>query len=378
MDFAVANMRFALIGNAATPMCNFRLPLIEDIVARGHDVVALAPDYTDAQRAAIIAAGATPVDYPLARTGLNPLTDLKNMLVLAGRLRALAPGGVLCFGIKPATLGLCAAKLANIPARYALITGLGYAFTEDGKASWKRKLVGAAARLLYRHALRQAQVVFMQNPDDADTFVDLKIVRREKTVVVNGTGVRLADWPPALPVTDPVTFLLAARLLRDKGVLDYVAAARAVKVDYPQARFILAGGTDTNPEAISREQVAEWVVEGVIEWPGHVDMRSCLPHVSVFVLPSYREGVPRSSQEAMAMGRAIITTDVPGCRETVIDGVNGYLIPVRDSNALATAMRKFLARPDDIGGMGRASRAYAEKKFDAADINAKMIAHMAL
>jgi glycosyltransferase involved in cell wall biosynthesis len=167
-------------------------------------------------------------------------------------------------------------------------------------------------------------------------------------------------------------------MLRDKGVVEFVEAARQVKVAHPELVFRLIGGLDSNPAAIGEEEIAGWVREGIVEWVGHVPVRPWLERTSVFVLPSYREGVPRSTQEAMAMARPVITTDVPGCRETVVDGRNGYLVPARDSGALAAAMLRFVANPALVNQMGPESRRMAEQRFDAAALNAKTIAAMRL
>ena len=166
---------------------------------------------------------------------------------------------------------------------------------------------------------------------------------------------------------------MIARLLREKGIFEYVEAARAVKCQYPQARFILLGGLDPNPGALSREKAQSWVDERVVEWPGHVAVRPWLEQASVYVLPSYREGVPRSTQEALAMARPVITTDVPGCRETVIEGDNGFLVPVRDTKALAAKMVTFIENPTLIARMGKRSRELAEKRFDVHKINAELV-----
>jgi glycosyltransferase involved in cell wall biosynthesis len=176
----------------------------------------------------------------------------------------------------------------------------------------------------------------------------------------------------------PVAFCLAARLLREKGVYEYAAAARIVKARFPDARFLLLGRLDENPGSLSAAEVQQWVQEGLIEWPGHVPMRDWLAQASVFVLPSYREGVPRSTQEAMAMGRAVITTDVPGCRETVVDGLNGYLVPPRSAEALAGAMEKLIQDAGLLARMGLESRKMAEEKFDVHRINALILRELTI
>jgi glycosyltransferase involved in cell wall biosynthesis len=369
----------AIIGNQAFSLLNFRSPLISEIVARGHRVYALAPDFDDATRAQVRALGAEPVSISLSRTGLNPLRDAADLARLRAVLAGLDLDTVLGFAIKPVVYGMLAARLAGVPHRFALIAGLGYAFGDTVNQGFRNGALRLAARGLYWLALSQAEKVFMQNRDDADDFVRLGIVGREKIVPVNGTGVALEDWPVLPPVAMPPTFILAARLLAEKGVFDYLEAAQRIKADTPEARFILLGGLDSNPNGIARSQVEQWVAEGIVEWPGHVPVRHWLAQASVFVLPSYyREGVPRSIQEAMASGRPIITTDAPGCRETVIQGKNGFLVPPRDPAALYLAMQKFIDAPELIVSMGQESRILAETRFDVRKVNATMIATMRL
>ncbi|GGA42525.1 glycosyl transferase [Pelagibacterium lentulum] len=360
-------------------MVNFRGPLIQDIVARGHDVYALAPDYDESIAQKMKQLGASPVDYSLSRAGLNPFVDFSDSLKLRRKLREIAPDTILSFGIKPVIYGTIAAWAACIPHRYALITGLGYAFTTGAESRLKRKIVGALARFLYRISLGLTRRTFVQNPDDFKDLVAMRVAPASKMLVVNGTGVDLDEWRPAPPVTAPLTFTLAARLLRDKGVVEFVEAARKIKAEQGDSvRFILVGDTDSNPESIDRATLDGWVRDGIIEWPGHVDMKEYLAKTSVYVLPSYREGVPRSTQEAMAMARPVITTDAPGCRETVVEGRNGFLVPPRDAEALAAAMRRFIDRPDLIALMGVESRKLVEERFDVRMVNATMIAEIGL
>lgn len=368
--------RVAVIGSHAHYLVNFRGALIQAMKAHGHEVLALAPDFDAGTRSDLTAIGVRPVDISLSRTGLNPVRDVRDFFGLNARMRQLRPDVVLAFTIKPVVYGLLAASMARVPRRFALITGLGYTFSEGG--SRRDRIVQTTARQLYRVALRGADAVFMQNPDDVDEFVARRIVSRKKVVPVNGSGVDLDAWPLMDLPDPPVTFTLAARLLGEKGVREYVAAARQVKAKHPETRFLLLGGLDTNPSAIGRTEVMSWVAEGVVEWPGHVEMRPRLAQTSVFVLPSYREGVPRSTQEAMAAGRPVITTDSPGCRETVVAGENGYLVPPRDVDSLAAAMLKFVENPQQIAVMGRNSRRLAEERFDVRAINQKMLSVMGL
>lgn len=379
MDTFVDKKRFGIIGNQAFSLINFRAPLIREIATRGHEVFALAPDFDGKTREQLRELGAHPISISLSRTGLNPLRDAADLIRLRSVLRRLQLDVVLGFAIKPVIYGILAAWLANVPRRFALIAGLGYAFRDDVRANLPSVALHYVACSLYKVALRRADKVFMQNPDDATDFVRLGILTPDKIVPVNGTGVDLEDWPVLPTLVEPPTFILAARLLVEKGILDYIEAARLVKEVHPEARFILLGGLDCNPNAISASDVLTWVNEGIIEWPGHVNVRSWLAQASVFVLPSYyREGVPRSIQEAMAAGRPVITTDTPGCRETVVNGLNGFLVPPREPLALAAAMTRFIDDPGLVSVMGTASRSYVEKKFDVRNVNAAMIEAMAL
>ncbi|MHB8117601.1 MAG: glycosyltransferase family 4 protein [Methanothrix sp.] len=378
---AKSHLCISVIGNQAFSLLNFRGPLISDMVEKGHEVFALAPDYDKSTRASVRALGAEPMDYSLSRTGMNPIRDAVDTLRLALLLHRLKPEITLAYAIKPVIYGTLAASLARVPQRYGLISGLGYVFiTPEGEEPLRRRLLRGAVEFLYSVALSRASRVFFQNKDDIKEFLSNDLVSPEKVVLLDGTGVDLDYWSPALPVREPVTFLLAARLLREKGIVEYAEAARLIRQKHPGTRFILIGGLDTNPGALSRAEVEAWATESILEWPGHVpDVRPWLAKASVFVLPSYyREGVPRSTQEAMAMARPVITTDAPGCRETVIDGKNGFLVPVRNVDALAAAMERFIMQPDLIEKMGRASRCIAKERFDARKINQVILQEMSI
>lgn len=356
-------------------MLNFRGPLIRDLVAAGVHVNALAPDYNDELRQSIQALGANPVDFQLTRTGMNPVRDGMDTLRLASLLRRLRPDVTLGYFVKPVIYGTLAAWLAGVSRRVAMIEGLGYVFTFSGdRQPWRRKLLKALVSSLYRFSLGRAHQVIFLNQDDLGEFVGASLVHEEKAVNLGGIGVDLSEWPVAPTHVQPVTFLLAARLLREKGIVEYAEAARLVKVRHPEVRFVLLGGLDPNPGGLSQAEVQAWVTEGLLEWPGHVVVKPWLAQASVYVLPSYyREGLPRSTQEAMAMGRPVITTDAPGCRETVEEGVNGLLVPVRDVPALAEAMLRFVQNPSLIESMGRESRRLAEMHFDVRKINERLL-----
>lgn len=363
-------------------MINFRGPLIRDLVGRGVTVYALSPDFDARTRKIIEKLGAIPVDISLQRTGQRVWRDVWDFVRLCRTIRALKPDAMFSYFVKPVIYGSLAGYICGVPKRYALVAGLGYVFADSphvpSSGRTRRRILQGVVSALYRLACKSCDRVFFQNDDDVAYFLSNGLISRDKVVRVNGTGVDLHEFRPAPPVTKPITFLLIARLLREKGIREYVQAARKVKALHPSVRFLLVGAPDANPGALSPTEVASWVQHGIVEWPGHVDdVRPWISQSSVFVLPSYyREGVPRSTQEAMAMGRAVITTDSVGCRDTVQNGVNGFLVPPRDSEALADAMLRFVEVPSLIVEMGRKSREFVEQRFDVKAINALILTAM--
>ena len=309
---------------------------------------------------------------------MNPVADFVMAVSLFRLMRKIRPDVVLSYTIKPVIWGTLAAWIARVPKRYALITGLGYAFT--GKATGKRLIIQRIARWLYKCALARATKVFFQNPDDAALFKNLGLVPGHvPIVVVNGSGVDTAHFAPVPLPKGPMSFLLIARLLGDKGIREYVQAASIIRRNHPTVRFDLVGGLDTNPDTIALAEVERWHALGDIIWHGPLDdVRPAIAAAHVYVLPSYREGTPRTVLEAMSMGRAVITTDAPGCRETVVEGINGFLVPVRDGVALANTMKRFIDRQDLVVEMGLTSRRIAEDKYDVHKVNAVMLAEMGL
>lgn len=370
----------AIISNQAFSLINFRGALIRDLVASRVRVLALAPDFTDDLREMVRSLGADPVDYSLQRAGLNPIRDGLDALQLSFLLRRLRPEATLAYFVKPVIFGTIAAWLAGISTRFAMIEGLGYVFMEDESArSPKRRFLRSIVGGLYRIALDRTRRVILLNRDDIDDLCGAGILERSKAVLIPGIGVNLADFPQGPVLAEPTTFILVARMLREKGVYDFVDAARLVKAKYPSTRFVLVGGTDANPGSVLEQELVQWQREGVIDWLGQVsDVKERLAQASVFVLPSYREGLPRSTQEAMVVGRAVITTNAPGCRDTVVDGENGFLVPVRDPIALARAMERFIEQPSLAKTMGAASRRMAEERFDVRVINRHMLAALSV
>lgn len=369
--------RLLVIAGHARSLVNFRGPLVRAFAEAGLEVHAAAPELkedaaTDRQ---LEEWGVITHNIALQRTGTNPLGDISTLISLCRLQWALKPDIVISYTVKPVIYGTLAAWLTKVPHRFALITGLGYAFT--GEARGKRALVQRLVMRLYTAALSRTERVFFQNPDDEALFRELRLLGDVPSQVVNGSGIDTAcfDVKP-LPQGAP-HFLLIARLLGDKGVREYVAAAAKLCKYYPEAVCQLVGDIDTNPDSISQQELGRWVAAGHIDYLGRLnDVRPAIANASAYVLPSYREGTPRTVLEAMAMGRPIITTDAPGCRETVVEGDNGYLVPVKSVDALYQAMRRFIEDPGLAARMGARSRAIAEEKYDVHKVNAIMLEAM--
>ncbi|MBA4151184.1 MAG: glycosyltransferase family 1 protein [Acinetobacter sp.] len=365
-----------IIGALPNSLINFRGELIKTL-AKTHDVIALAGGANKAEITAIELLGVRYIDVPVKRTSMNPFTDLKTMWFYRSIFEQEQPDYVLSYTIKPIIWGGIALRTLSSTSFTALITGLGYAF--EGKGL-KRSLLRWLVSKLYQTALRQADHVVFQNSDDLNDFVGRGLTSRNKTYVVPGSGVPLAYFEyRSLPETE-LTFLMVARLLKEKGVFVFVEAACQVKKQFPNVRFQLLGGLDPSPDGVNQTVVDDWVTQGCIEYLGETkDVRPYFTQSHVFVLPSfYREGLPRTILEAMATGRAVLTTDNVGCREPIVEGENGWLVPVRDSKALAAKMIWFIEHPDQIESMGLASRKMAEEKFDVHKVNGRMVEIMGL
>jgi glycosyltransferase involved in cell wall biosynthesis len=362
---------FLVVASLAESLLRFRRPLLEALHADGWAVHACAPEPTEALRDELAGIGVTLHAVPLARTGLDPLRDLAFLRALLRLVDAIGARAVLAYTIKPVVWAGIACRIRGV-AFFPLVTGLGYAFSGNDA---KRAAVRAIATLLLRTSLRGARLAFFQNRDDRDEFVRRRIVPRGlPTHVVSGSGVDLDAYAPA-PLPDAPSFLMIGRLLRDKGVHEYAQAARIVRAARPDARFHLVGWIDVNPTAIAQADLRAWQDEGLLHYWGRLDdVRPAIRAARIYVLPSYREGLPRTVLEAMAMGRPVITTDAPGCRETVEPGVNGLRVPVADARALADAMLALAADPARAARMGERSVAIARERFDARTVSAQMVA----
>lgn len=359
-------MKILLIGNQASTIILFRKKLIEQLVSMGISVNVLTMDNDREKFLQISQLGATPEQYEFSRSGMNPLSDMVNTVALSKKIRLINPDVVFCFFPKPVIFGTLAAKLAGVEYIYNLLEGLGFCYTAHKKPdSFKKQVLKQIQTFLYKVTLPRSKKVLFLNPDDyRDLIVHNKIVIADSEVI-GGIGVDLKQYAYSLPATNTLHFGMVSRLLVEKGVREFVEAAKIVKQKYPEVKFSIAGAIDDNPGGITRDQLNSWKKEGHVDFLGQItDVKGYLTELSVFVLPSYREGIPRSTQEAMSIGRAVITTDVPGCRETINHGSNGFMIPPWNVELLAEAMINFIEDPQQVITMGKESRRIAEEKFD--------------
>ena len=364
-------MRFILVSPKNRTAYNFRGDLIKRIISCGYEVIVTGPYRVGVEK--IEALGARFVEIPMNKNGVNPFKDIRYERALYKLFCKEKPDAVLGYTAKPVIYGSIAAKCAGVKKITAMITGLGYAFTAQTK---KAKAIRAVMSVLYKKALNCADTVIFQNPDDREQFVSSGLVKSEKCRVVNGSGVNtnrfsVADYP------DKITFFMLSRVMYSKGIREYLRACELVKEKHPEVRFMLLGACENIQDSLSKEDLAPYVEKGIIEHFGETDrVEDYYKQCSVYVLPSYREGTPRTVLEAMSMGRAIITTDAPGCRETVIDGKTGFLVPVKNAEAVAEKMTEFIENPELIKTLGAASAEYAREKFSVDKVNDDMCCHL--
>lgn len=359
-----------LNGSLAESLINFRGELIKRLVARGHQVHVTAPEIDKAITAGLRDIGAVAHSVPLARQKTGVFADVRYCRSLMRVIDDCGADYVINYTVKPNIWGGIAAGLKGVPSA-SMVTGLGFSFI-PGKGL-RRGLAQRIARVLYRAASSMNDVVIFQNRDDLADFTAAGcLANPDKAKLVDGSGVDVDHFAPR-PLPPTPVFLMVSRYLKTKGLCEYAAASLELKAKHPGWRFHLAGYPDFGPDGFPESQVAEWN-EGGLEILGHfVDVRRAIAESSIYVLPSYREGTPRSVLEAMAMGRPVITTDAPGCRETVRHGENGLLVPVADAAALRDAMEALGRDADMRRRMGQEGRRIAENRYEVGRVTDRLI-----
>ena len=349
--------RILVAANTIWNIANFRSGLIRSFIRAGHEVVTAAPDNFG------IRVDGLPIPhrtFRMERSGTNPVKDLACLGDLARILREERPDIFFSFTIKPNIYGSIASAMLRVPA-VPNVSGLGTTFL--GSPMFRR-----AVSSMYRLAFSRAKAVFFQNPDDLDLFLSLKIVKPSQAAVLPGSGIDLSSFAP-VPLPAELRFLMIARLLGDKGVREFIQAARKLRVALPTATFSLLGELDRgNPTAVGEDELEEWIAEGAVQYLGSAaDVRLSIANSAALVLPSYREGLPRTLLEGAAMGRPLIATDVPGCRQVVRDGITGFLCKARSADSLAEAMLRFALAPyEERVSMGKKARSMVEEEYDEA------------
>ena len=373
-------LRIVVVASLTSSLTNFRLELLKRMAEAGHEITAIGPEDDQDVLRTLDDIGVRFEKIPMARTGLNPFEDLRTLSTLWRVFMRLKPDIVLPYTMKPIIYGGIAARLAGVRRRCALVTGLGHVFS-DTQSGWRNRLIRLTSVWLYRRALGGAEIVFTYNEaDEADIKNHRMITSDQRMVRVPGSGVDLEHYQFSEPPVEPPTFILIARLLRDKGIVEFAEAAKLVRQRYGRGRFQLLGPFDPNPTAISHDEIETWKREGALDYLGETrEVRPYLARCSALVLPTYyREGIPRTILEAMATGRAVVTTNTPGCRDTVIDGVNGYLVEPRQVEMLADRMGRLIENPSLFKEMGKQSHRLAQDRFDVHNVNRILLSEINL
>ena len=368
-------MRIAVLSSHTPSLFWFRMEMMESFQSLGYEVYALGNEDESIWAERFAEKNIIYKKIEVERNGINPMKDLKSIVSIRKVLAEIKPDKLFTYQAKTVIYGGIAANLLGITEVYPLIAGMGSVFLKN---DLKTKVIRTILKTEYKLGMRKSPAVFFQNNDDKQVFMDNHILSKQKIVMIPGSGVNTKKFQ-VMELPEEFAFLCISRLIRDKGIYEYLEASREVKKKYPNVRFILVGPYDTNPSAIKPEELQAFIDEGTIEYYGEqTDVRPYLGMSNVFVLPSYREGTPKTNLEAMACGRAVITTDAPGCRETVVNQENGLLVPVKDVKALIETMVYFIEHPNTVSEMGTRGRAMAEEIFDVRIVNKRICDAMRL
>ena len=359
-------MKIAVLSSHTPSLFWFRIDMMLCFIERGHEVYALGNEKEAEWKDRFLEKGIIYRKIDIQRNGTNPFNDIRSINSIKDVLAEIMPDKIFTYQAKTIIYGTIAANRLGITDVYPLIAGLGSIFLKD---DYKTRIIRRILMNEYRYAMRKCQTVFFQNKDDEQTFRKMKVINTQKTVMLHGSGVNLERFS-VQPMPETFCFLCISRLIKDKGVYEYLEACRRVKKSHPEVLCRLVGPFDTNPSSLKKDELQKYIDDGSIAYFGEqTDVVPFLALCSVFVLPSYREGTPKTVLEAMACERAVITTDVPGCRETVENGVQGLLVPAKDVGGLTEAMLKLVDSPELVKKMGVNGRKKAEDQFDVNKVN---------
>lgn len=368
-------MKIAVLSSHTSSLFWFRMDMMKDFIKHGHSVIALGPESELIWRNKFKEYGIIYKQFYVERNSINPIHDLRTYRELKEFMKKEKPDKIFTYQAKTVVYGSLAAKANGISEVYSLIAGLGSIFRGVG---FKNRLVRVIMMTEYRLACHASKNVFFQNNDDKNEFIRNGLIKEEKTVIINGSGVNLEKFKSE-PLPDYPTFLFIGRLIKDKGVVEYLEACKQIKSDHPEVRCLLVGPYDSNPSALLPEELQPFIEEGIIEYFGEQsDVRPYLKQCSTYILPSYHEGTPKTVLEAMAVGRSIITTDAPGCRETVIDGYNGFLVPIKNINYLVVNMKILIENKVLNEKMAQRNLEIVKEKYDVKLINQSIMNTMRL
>lgn len=368
-------MKIAVLSSHTPSLFWFRMDMMKEFIANGHTVIAVGQHPEADWKSKFKQYGIEYNQIYVERNGTNPLKDIKTFLMLYQFMKVEKPDKVFCYHAKTIVYGSIAARLNKITEVYSLIAGIGSIFIGKGL---KNKIVKTIMKIEYWVACKCSKKVFFQNNDDKNEFIRNGLIKDDKTFIINGSGVNIEKFKPEIIPKEPA-FLFIGRLIKDKGIMEYLEACRQVKEKHSHIRCLLIGPYDSNPSSLKPEELKPYIDNGIIDYYGEQsDVRPFIAQCSIYVLPSYHEGTPKTVLEAMAMGRAIITSNAPGCRETVIDGVNGYLVEVKDVKGLINKMEYLIANTEVSKVMGNLSLKIAKEKYDVKIVNRAIMHTMGL
>lgn len=366
-------MKIVVLSSHTSSLFWFRMDMMKDFIKQGYKVIALGPESEVNWKSKF---GEMNIDYRqffVERSGFNPIKDLRTYQEIYQFMKEENPDKVFTYQAKTVIYGNLAAKASGITEVYTLIAGLGSILRGEGL---KNEIIKAIMKIGYRMACKASKKVFFQNNDDINEFIKNGLIQNNKIVLINGSGVNLEKFKPESLPSMPA-FLFIGRLIKDKGVVEYLEACKRIKIKYPEVRCLLVGPYDSNPTALQPDELMPFIDQGVIEYFGEqTDVRPYLKQCSTFVLPSYHEGTPKTVLEAMAVGRAIITSNVPGCRDTVIDEYNGFLVRIKDIDELFNKMELMIKNISLNKLMAEHSLKIAREKYDVNLVNKSIMEAM--